>query len=68
MHRHARVQKIVAWNEACSEDPHPRSKTRLPVMTEKEARIFHVLAEERGPLPLPALAKLAKVSRRSSSA
>jgi primosomal protein N' (replication factor Y) len=53
VHRHARVQKIVAWNvdvEAAS----------LPG---KEARIFHVLAEERGPLPLPALTKLSKVSR-----
>src|SRR6202040_2516331 len=30
---------------------------------EKEARVFHVLAEERGPLPLPQLAKLARVSR-----
>ena len=32
-------------------------------LPEKEARVFHVLAEERGPLPLPQLAKLAKVSR-----
>ena len=53
VHRHARVQKIVAWNLEVG----PGS------LSEKEARIFHVLAEERGPLPLPALAKLAKVSR-----
>src|SRR5260370_38150560 len=53
LHRHARVQKIVAWNS--TEDPHS--------LGEKEARVYHVLAEERGPLPLPALAKLSKVSR-----
>jgi primosomal protein N' (replication factor Y) len=53
LHRHARVQKIVAWNS--TEDAH--------ALSEKVARIYHVLAEERGPLPLPALAKLSKVSR-----
>ncbi len=62
VHRTARMQKIVAWNSASGEqsssaDAAPES------LTEKEARIFHVLAEERGPLPLPTLAKLAKVSR-----
>jgi primosomal protein N' (replication factor Y) len=54
LHRHARVQKIVAWNST-EQDPHP--------LGEKEERVYHVLAEERGPLPLPALAKLSKVSR-----
>jgi primosomal protein N' (replication factor Y) len=53
LHRHARVQKIVAWNSAEDVDS----------LGEKEARVYHVLAEERGPLPLPALAKLSKVSR-----
>jgi primosomal protein N' (replication factor Y) len=53
LHRHARVQKIVAWNS--TEDAN--------TLGEKEARVYHVLAEERGPLPLPALAKLSKVSR-----
>ncbi len=53
LHRHARLQKIVAWDS--TED--------VSSLGEKEARIYHVLAEERGPLPLPALAKLAKVSR-----
>jgi primosomal protein N' (replication factor Y) len=53
LHRHARVQKIVAWNS--TEDAH--------ALSEKEARIYHMLAEERGPLPLPALAKLSRVSR-----
>ncbi len=53
LHRHARLQKIVAWNS--TED--------VSSLGEKEARIYHVLAEERGPLPLPALAKLSGVSR-----
>ncbi len=59
--RRARAQKIVAWNEAYSANSSPASPAaELP---EKEARVFHVLAEERGPLPLPHLAKLASVSR-----
>jgi primosomal protein N' (replication factor Y) len=59
--RQARVQKIVAWNEAYSGDfAKADASATLP---EKEARVFHVLAEERGPLPLPQLAKLAQVSR-----
>jgi primosomal protein N' (replication factor Y) len=53
VHRHARLQKIVAWN----------SEAGGGSLDEKEARIFHVLAEERGPLPLPTLAKHAKASR-----
>jgi primosomal protein N' (replication factor Y) len=59
--RHARVQKIVAWNEAHdANSSHGSSGAELP---EKEARVFQVLAEERGPLPLPHLSRLAKVSR-----
>ena len=59
--REARVQKIVAWNAAHYEhSPKADASATLP---EKEARVFHVLAEERGPLPLPQLARLAKVSR-----
>ncbi len=59
--RQARVQKIVAWNLAPFENsPQAEACVTLP---EKEARVFHVLAEERGPLPLPQLAKLARVSR-----
>ena len=59
--RHARVQKIVAWNEGHRAQV---SDGQLPgELHEKEARVFHVLAEERGPLPVPHLAKLAKVSR-----
>ena len=59
--RQARVQKIVAWNVAHSGHlPANEAGASLP---EKEARVFHVLAEERGPLPLPQLSKLARVSR-----
>ena len=65
VHRNARVQKIVAWNSAHGDGPLADAQTDAVTnsLTEKEARIFHVLAEERGPLPLPALAKLANVSR-----
>ena len=59
--RQARTQKIVAWNM-----PHVENSSNAGVgvtLPEKEARIFHVLADERGPLPLPHLARLAKVSR-----
>ena len=59
--RHARVQKIVAWNEEnAGSSPVANGNDSL---SEKELRVFHVLAEERGPLPLPQLAKLSKVSR-----
>jgi primosomal protein N' (replication factor Y) len=59
--RHARTQKIVAWNPAHSAaSPDGGGGIALP---EKEALVFHVLAEERGPVPLPHLAKLASVSR-----
>ena len=62
VHRKARVQKIVAWNDVpiLGEVPPVHPIAALP---EKEARVFRVLAEERGPLPLPQLAKLAKVTR-----
>jgi primosomal protein N' (replication factor Y) len=59
--RHARVQKIVAWNADPSENSMKVSENGA--LPENEARVFHVLAEERGPLPLPQLAKLAKVAR-----
>ena len=59
--RHARVQKIVAWNGGASE--HPPKDDEGATRPEKEARVFHVLAEERGPMPYPQLAKLARVSR-----
>ena len=53
LHRRARTQNIVAWSAAADAGS----------LTEKEARIYHALAEELGPLPLPALVRLAKVSR-----
>jgi primosomal protein N' (replication factor Y) len=59
--RLARVQKIVAWNAVPPENS-PKAGAGA-ALTEKEALVFHVLAEERGPLPLPQLAKLARVSR-----
>ena len=59
--RRARVQKIVAWNAAPFETA--SQAEACATLPEKEARVFHVLAEERGPLPLPQLVKLARVSR-----
>ena len=51
-HRARRTQKIVAWNLDAS----------APSSRATEARVQHVLAEERGPLPLSQLLKLARVS------
>ena len=59
--RQARMQKIVAWNEIDSKGASMAGESAS--VSEKDARVFHVLAEERGPLPLPQLAKLAGVSR-----
>jgi primosomal protein N' (replication factor Y) (superfamily II helicase) len=53
LHRHTRVQKIVAWD----------ANVVAGSLGDKAARVYHVLAKERGPLPLPVLAKLSKVSR-----
>jgi primosomal protein N' (replication factor Y) len=61
LRRNVRVQKIVAWNAAL--DDRATAVDANVSLPEKEARVFHVLAEERGPLPLPQLAKLARVSR-----
>ena len=61
--RQARVQKIVAWIDAPSGETQSAQADPSATLPEKEARVFHVLAEERGPLPLPQLAKLARVSR-----
>ena len=59
--RGERTQQIVAWNAGAAEHvPLVAAGAALP---EKEARVFHVLAEERGPMPLTQLAKLANVSR-----
>jgi len=55
--RKRKTQRIVAWkSSAVSENP-----PNTPV--EKEERIRVLLQTERGPLPLPQLLKLAKVTR-----
>jgi primosomal protein N' (replication factor Y) (superfamily II helicase) len=60
--RQPRVQRIVAWNAAHS--AHAASTgAGGGALPGKEGRIFRVLSEERGPIPLPQLAKLAEVSR-----
>jgi primosomal protein N' (replication factor Y) len=50
--RAARTQKIVAWREEA-----------VPSDAASEERVRQILAEERGPLPLAQLLKLAQVSR-----
>ena len=60
LHRHARTQRIVAWN---FDERDTRADADASPLEEKKTRIQHVLEQERGPLPLPVLAKLAKVSR-----
>ena len=55
-HRAPRMQKIVAWVPGATVDAGARS-------TDADARVERVLAEERGPLPLPKLLTLAHVSR-----
>jgi primosomal protein N' (replication factor Y) len=54
--RKPRMQRIVAWKdtEAASSDAR---------LLEKEQRLKTILAEDRGPLPLPQLLKLSGVSR-----
>jgi primosomal protein N' (replication factor Y) (superfamily II helicase) len=52
LRRQARMQKIMAWNAEAA-----------PSSSEKESRVYQVLAEERGPLPMPALRKLSRVSQ-----
>jgi primosomal protein N' (replication factor Y) len=54
-HRARRMQKIVAWVPGATVDA-ARS-------TDADARVERVLAEERGPLPMPKLVTLARVSR-----
>jgi primosomal protein N' (replication factor Y) (superfamily II helicase) len=52
-HRHARVQRIVAWNQASKERP----------ASAAEERVREVLTATRGPLPIGLLMKQAAVSR-----
>ena len=57
-HRGPRMQKIVAWVAGTPVADVPSAKGRATV-----ARVQRVLEEERGPLPLSRLLKLAGVSR-----
>jgi len=65
--RDSRKQKIVAWNPAAvveaPNQPGRMSKARIERALGESTRIERVLNEERGPLPLPHLMKLAGVSR-----
>jgi len=54
--RKRRMQRIVAWKEL------PPTEIPKPLQ-EKEGRLKNLLSVERGPLPLPQLLKLAKISR-----
>ena len=57
LRRKARTQKIVAWNQDA------RQAGTQELLDEKAERVRRVLAEERGPLPLGVLLKLARVTR-----
>ena len=62
--RQARMQKIVAWNTPFADLLEAADGSlRQGELSEKEGRVFQVLAEERGPLPLAQVASLARVSR-----
>jgi primosomal protein N' (replication factor Y) (superfamily II helicase) len=74
--RKARMQTIVAWNPAATEKEENRGNTqseahevvstlqgRAAKARAAEARVEQVLKEDRGPLPLLHLLKLAQVSR-----
>jgi primosomal protein N' (replication factor Y) len=52
--RKRRMQRVIAWKE---------STVSAEVLGKKESRIRTLLTTERGPLPLPQLLSLAKVSR-----
>jgi primosomal protein N' (replication factor Y) len=64
--RPSRTQKIVAWLGPVDDSigsANDLDGPSVPGATSGEARVKRVLAEERGPLPLPQLLKLASVSR-----
>jgi len=65
--RKRRTQKVVAWKSGSdvtrSEDGGVKPPRQVGGAGEREARIQELLQAERGPLPLPQLLKLAKVSR-----
>ncbi len=73
LRRKARTQKIVAWGESADEgrtEPQSaqssqrgRAAQNRRNAGEAEARLRHVLSEERGPMPVAQLLREAKVSR-----
>jgi primosomal protein N' (replication factor Y) (superfamily II helicase) len=55
--RKAKTQRVVAWKSTSAQE------TNDTVREQKQKRVREILEAERGPLPLPRLAKLANVSR-----
>ncbi|HEY1865733.1 MAG TPA: primosomal protein N', partial [Candidatus Acidoferrales bacterium] len=62
LRRPARIQKIVAWR-GTADSSIDAAATNASRTAATESRVERVLAEERGPLPLHQLLKLASVSR-----
>ena len=60
--RKRKVQTVVAWKDG-STGPSQEGGGLKPPLREKEERIRTLLEAERGPLPLPQLRNLARVSR-----
>lgn len=63
--RKRRMQRVVAWraSECQPMEGQPSPRLQEAGLTEKVERIRALLQTERGPLPLPQLLKLTKVSR-----
>jgi primosomal protein N' (replication factor Y) len=60
--RQRRTQRIVAWKESPVDEATSPDRPRT-ALDEKLKRLEHILAVERGPLPLPQLLRLSGVSR-----
>jgi primosomal protein N' (replication factor Y) len=61
--RAARTQKIVAWRQDAGVSSEQAGSARAASARAGRERVRQILAEERGPLPLVQLLKLAAVSR-----
>ena len=61
--RPARTQKIVAWRQDAGDLPAGAASARAVSARAGQERVRQILAEERGPLPLVQLLKIACVSR-----
>ncbi len=61
--RAARTQKIVAWRQDAANLSAPAASGQTAPSRASQERVRQILAEERGPLPLVQLLKLAGVSR-----